>query len=198
MSAAAPVDPTELDQPRPRRSRSASAVKWVLLGVALALVISFLCLPGLPLYSYELKTIDSRFRFRADNIPAKHVVIVAIDERSLNDSRLGRWPWDRKWHADLIRRLTADNPWSIAFDVIFSEPSNPASDGQLAAAIAASRRVFLALHPADMRANKDTAQAAERFAVQPGMVTNQYLLPQFGGLVPPNCGSRYWLVTMPG
>ncbi|MEI6501801.1 MAG: adenylate/guanylate cyclase domain-containing protein [Armatimonadota bacterium] len=157
----------------------------MVLGAALALFVSFLCLPGMPLYSYELKTIDSRFRLRADNLPAKHVVIVAIDERSLNDSRLGRWPWDRARHAELIRVLTKENPCSIAFDVIFSEPSNPASDGQLAAAMATSRRVFLALHPAELPAGKDAEQAAERFAVQPGMVSNQQLLPQFGALIPP-------------
>lgn len=45
------------------------------------------------------------------------IVIIAIDENSL--SQLGRWPWSRKIHADLIQRLVQEKPRAIGFDVIF-------------------------------------------------------------------------------
>jgi CHASE2 domain-containing sensor protein len=47
------------------------------------------------------------------------VIIVAIDENSL--SQLGRWPWSRKTHADLIHRLKAEGATAIGLDIIFSE-----------------------------------------------------------------------------
>ena len=48
------------------------------------------------------------------------VIIVAVDEDSL--SRIGRWPWPRKVHADLINRLKQEGAAVIGLDIIFSEP----------------------------------------------------------------------------
>ena len=48
------------------------------------------------------------------------VVIVAVDEDSL--SRIGRWPWSRKIHADLINRLKQEGAAVVGLDIIFSEP----------------------------------------------------------------------------
>lgn len=48
------------------------------------------------------------------------VVIVAVDESSL--SRIGRWPWSRKIHADLINRLKQEGAAVVGLDIIFSEP----------------------------------------------------------------------------
>ena len=48
------------------------------------------------------------------------VIIVAVDEESL--SRIGRWPWSRKIHADLINRLKQEGAAVIGLDIIFSEP----------------------------------------------------------------------------
>ena len=48
------------------------------------------------------------------------VIIVAVDEDSL--SRIGRWPWSRKIHADLINRLKQEGAAVVGLDIIFSEP----------------------------------------------------------------------------
>lgn len=70
---------------------------------------------------------------------SEDVIIVAIDDYSL--SQLGRWPWPRSMHADLINRLNKTQPRAIGFDVIFSEPeaaqadSTPSGDQKLAAAL---------------------------------------------------------------
>ncbi len=71
------------------------------------------------------------------------IVIVAIDEKSL--SAIGKWPWDRRIHARLINQLTNENTKAIGLDVIFSEPDlkTPASDAQLADAIAQASNVVL-------------------------------------------------------
>lgn len=51
---------------------------------------------------------------------ANDIVIVAIDERSLR--ALGRWPWPREYHVELLRRLAKQNVAAVAIDVVFSEP----------------------------------------------------------------------------
>ncbi len=69
------------------------------------------------------------------------VAIVAIDDASL--SKIGRWPWPRTVHAQLIQKLTALGAKAIALDVNFPEPSNDSDDHALAAAIQASNNVVL-------------------------------------------------------
>lgn len=71
------------------------------------------------------------------------VIIVAVDESSL--SQLGRWPWPRKLHANLIRRLKAEGVSAIGLDVIFSEADqlNIGFDEDLAKAIAEANNVVL-------------------------------------------------------
>ncbi|MDO8962818.1 MAG: CHASE2 domain-containing protein [Methylophilus sp.] len=81
------------------------------------------------------------------------VVIVAVDQNSL--SEIGRWPWTRNIHAQLIQRISAESPAVIGFDVIFaeSEQGNPAADVALAAAMATSQRVVLPVLIEATRAN---------------------------------------------
>ncbi|MBI2373293.1 MAG: adenylate/guanylate cyclase domain-containing protein [Deltaproteobacteria bacterium] len=50
------------------------------------------------------------------------VAIVAIDDRSV--TRIGRMPWSRSIHAQLVDRLTELGAASIAFDVLFGEPES--------------------------------------------------------------------------
>ncbi|MEM8914986.1 MAG: CHASE2 domain-containing protein, partial [Pseudomonadota bacterium] len=58
------------------------------------------------------------------------VVIVAIDDASLD--RVGRWPWPRDRIADLVDRISAANPSVIALNFLLSDgASNPISDGDL-------------------------------------------------------------------
>ncbi len=91
--------------------------------------------------SLDLKLKDVRFRTRGSVEPDKRVVIVAIDEKSINE--LGRWPWDRKVIAKLIENLNSYGAKTIAFDIIFSEPSSPASDKALSDALQKNKNVIL-------------------------------------------------------
>ncbi|WP_457935946.1 EAL domain-containing protein [Mesorhizobium sp. 10J20-29] len=65
--------------------------------------------------------------------PTGGIVLVDIDAKSI--SGLGRWPWPRRIHADLIDRLSAAGASEIAFDVDFSAPSTPSEDKVLQAAL---------------------------------------------------------------
>ncbi|MNR78022.1 Alkaline phosphatase synthesis sensor protein PhoR [compost metagenome] len=88
-------------------------------------------------------------RFIYDNLvkatqrpaPAE-VVIVAIDEFSI--ASLGRWPWQRRTHAQLLDILTAANARAVGMDIIFSEPQFIADDDLLLAnSIAKNKRTIL-------------------------------------------------------
>lgn len=88
----------------------------------------------------DLKLKDVRFRARGNMVPDSRVVIVAIDSKSINE--LGRWPWDRKVIARLIEGLKAYGAKTVALDIVFSEPSNAASDAALARAFRKSGNVI--------------------------------------------------------
>jgi len=51
--------------------------------------------------------------------PDENIVIVAIDQHSLE--QLGRWPWPRHLHSELLEKLASFQPKVITFDIIFSE-----------------------------------------------------------------------------
>ncbi|WP_339547080.1 CHASE2 domain-containing protein [Pseudomonas sp. RA_35y_Pfl2_P32] len=72
------------------------------------------------------------------------ILIVTIDDYSLQ--QLGKWPWPRTLHADLLDRLTAAEPRGVLFDVIFSEPApSPDNDQRLAQALCRAGNVFIPL-----------------------------------------------------
>ena len=69
------------------------------VGVGTALV-------ALVLYSYgafealEQKSVDVRFQWRGSRPVNPDIVVVTVDEESIE--KLGRWPWTRSYHAELI------------------------------------------------------------------------------------------------
>ncbi|MBI3754921.1 MAG: adenylate/guanylate cyclase domain-containing protein [Deltaproteobacteria bacterium] len=92
----------------------------IAVGISIFFTAVYLISPSL-FELIELKTIDARFRSRPPIAPGKDVVIAVIDEKSLDE--LGRWPWPRTVIAKLIDELTAYGVKVIAFDIVFSEPS---------------------------------------------------------------------------
>ena len=58
------------------------------------------------------------------------IIIIAIDDFSL--AQLGRWPWRRSLHAELIDRLSQAHPRVIGMDVILSESERSPADGERA------------------------------------------------------------------
>lgn len=50
------------------------------------------------------------------------IVIIAIDNQSLN--QIGQWPWPRKVFADLILKLEKEKPLAVGLDVMFAEKSS--------------------------------------------------------------------------
>ncbi len=85
---------------------------------------------------------DRLLRLSKRAVP-QDVVIVAIDDASL--AALGRWPWRRELHAELLERLTQARVSAVGMDLILSE-SDPTGDPALARAMRGQGRVVLPLH----------------------------------------------------
>lgn len=88
---------------------------------------------------------------RQSEPPSNDILVVAIDEPSLQT--LGRWPWPREIHTQLIDQLNAAGVHSIVLDVLLVEPSRlPEEDRRLAEAMHRHGRTYLpmALLPESM------------------------------------------------
>src|SRR5271170_3213795 len=75
----------------------------------------------------ELSTVDTRFQLRqrlAKPAPDPRIVIVEIDQKA--QEVLGRWPFSRKYFADMLDILRADGAKTVGFDVTFSKPDESA------------------------------------------------------------------------
>jgi len=124
-------------------------------GLALALVLLALALVRTGwLNRWDLLFYDWHLS-AASRVPVGEIVIVAIDEESLH--RLGRWPWSRQVHAELVRKLAAAGAKAVALDLVFAEPdrADPAADLELAAALAEYGRVVLPVLNEQTRAGGD-------------------------------------------
>jgi len=71
------------------------------------------------------------------------IIIIDIDDESLE--QIGRWPWPRSIHAQLINQIDQESPRVIGLDIIFNEPdsNNPVADVLLARAMRKSGKVVL-------------------------------------------------------
>ena len=115
---------------------------WIFLGLGVLAAVIVLTLYKIRLPFIEgidEKASDARFKARGQLSPSSEVVIVAIDEKSIN--KLGRWPWPRTTMAKLINELT--HAKVVAFDVVFSEPETKQRDNSLGSAVRKAKNVVL-------------------------------------------------------
>ena len=81
------------------------------------------------------------------------ILVVAIDEKSL--AELGRWPWSRRTHANLVERLSAAGVRGTAMNILLSEPAlfDPEGDAMLSQALIRSGKVVLPVYAEAERLN---------------------------------------------
>jgi len=97
--------------------------------LASVIVLSItLILPNI-LSDWELKTFDYRMRARGKIITNPNIILIDIDDRSIKS--IGRYPWDRSYHAKMIEILTSHNAHTIAYDILFNQPSDKQNDDLL-------------------------------------------------------------------
>jgi signal transduction histidine kinase/CHASE2 domain-containing sensor protein len=114
--------------------------------------------------SLSAATTNMLFRRRGAELPPDDIIIVAIDDASLQ--QVGNWPWPRSVMAATLKRITGARPRAVGLDVIYAEASDPAEDQLLVEAIKGNGRVVL------------PAQLAEVEAAQPDLRgSSAWLLP---------------------
>ncbi len=91
--------------------------------------------------TFELSTLDLRFRTRPAQKSVDDIVIIEIAQDTLE--KIGQWPIDRKFHAALVDALTACGAKAVIFDILFSTKSSHESDVKLVESVAAAKNVYL-------------------------------------------------------
>ena len=116
---------------RTRRVRT-----WLLLAVAVLCAGAGLALQATDsLRRLDLSSVDARFDVRGDRATPQDVLIVGIDDKTLNTP--GHiFPYSRKFHAKVIRNLVKADAKVVAYDVQFSQESESiAADNALILAV---------------------------------------------------------------
>lgn len=103
-----------------RRSRVIAAIAGILAIIAIAEIYFFrLTLP------LENRLTDQLLRITAErSSPDPSILLVDIDEKSLAvlAELVGRWPWPRSIHAELVEAASEYEPAAIVFDILFTDP----------------------------------------------------------------------------
>jgi adenylate cyclase len=127
-------------------NRRARRLRTLLLVAAMVVVVggTFALERTNALQRLEYTSVNERFNVRGQEQPPSNVVIVAIDTKTFQDLNL-RWPFRRKYHAQVIRNLTKAGAKVIAYDVQFTEQDldHPGDDDKLIEAVRAQPRAVM-------------------------------------------------------
>jgi adenylate cyclase len=129
------------------------------MGLGVALLVSFLGLIWNLPQKVELSLYNQRMEALGKREPNKQIVIVDIDETSMD--RVGVWPWPRSIHAELLAKLHGWGAKVVGFDVYFLKQSNPQDDQALANEIKTSGNVVLASMFSDQFVEKTGDETTE-------------------------------------
>ncbi len=109
--------------------------------------------------SYELETLDFRFWLRPKIETTDKVAIIEIGDDTIK--KIGRFPFDRSYHALLIKALSEAGAKAIVFDIFFSEPHK--NDRELEDAMRVSGNVYLPFVLEIQSANRDHIPVASGY-----------------------------------
>jgi len=101
---------------------------------AMITIIVFAAVAGLHLLGVfnflEFKSYDMRVKFWADRMnaskPSDEILLIYLDQDSIDWAQKEKewgWPWPRQAYAEIVSYMNMNGANSLAFDVLFSEPS---------------------------------------------------------------------------
>jgi signal transduction histidine kinase len=138
-------------------------IEWLIIGIIASLLVFFANRwdGTLSLDNLFYDQLSSVSRPAAD----PNTLLINIDDYSL--AQVGKWPWPRDVHAQMIDKLQTLGPRSITLDVILSETSDPLADAALAKAMEGPSPVIMPMHfvaPGSDGRNYDIIPPAKPFA----------------------------------
>lgn len=103
--------------------------KHSILVIGLVFIVGLVVMVGGLLEPLERKSIDLRLRaWRQDTAPEVPIALILVDDASLDAlaPMVGRWPWPRQVHGQLIDFLALCGARAVVVDLLFSEIQNGA------------------------------------------------------------------------
>lgn len=110
-------------------------LRWLAVGMALLAWAMFALLTPIALGQADERAADLVWRLSAHSEPERRVVVVDIDDASLQ--RIGPWPWPRETQARLVDALREQGAALQLYDVVFAD-ARQGTEG-LAKALAATQ-----------------------------------------------------------
>ncbi len=86
------------------------------------------------------------------------IVLILVDEKSIE--KIGRWPWKRSIHAELLKKL-GNAPAVIGLDIAFSQPTTVEEDTALANQIQENAPVVLPIKAGVLHSEENAIIASE-------------------------------------
>jgi adenylate cyclase len=122
-------------------------------------------------------------------VPKSKIVIVEIDNVSLNHPELGRWPWTREKTEGLFSSILLEEPRVLGVDIIFSEASPELPKGVRGFLKQKQRQDLVDLYDVDQHLADYIRE--ERNKIVLGWMTEQPCVPRFDeicreGVMDPN------------
>src|SRR5882672_608188 len=131
---------------------------WLIALAVLALVCA-LRVSG-QLQPFEDSAADARARLFSHEVHSD-IVIVGIDAVSL--AELDQFPWPRRYHGALLKKLASAAPQRVFLDIDFSSQSNALDDAMLESALARPRDFAVVLPTfSQYRSGTDDALSVRR------------------------------------
>jgi adenylate cyclase len=131
-----------------RKRPGGRALIGLFVVAAAAAAIGLLARSGHILRRQELSTIDARFRIRGRQGVPRDVIVVGINDHTLETLKTD-WPLPRSKEGKVIRQLADDGAKVIAVDIQFTEPTTPAEDDALMHAVQTAGNVVLSTSETD-------------------------------------------------
>jgi CHASE2 domain-containing sensor protein len=130
----------------------------------------------------ELDTVDTRFEIRGDRKPPRDLVVVQVDDVTFQELDR-RWPFPRRLHGRAVRRIAADDPSVIAYDVQFTERTSEEDEFALLDAIdRADGKVVLATTEVNARGQTKILGGDAVLKLVHARPGNGVLIPDPGGV----------------
>jgi CHASE2 domain-containing sensor protein/predicted Ser/Thr protein kinase len=136
----------------------------------------------------EQQTIDARFQIRgAEPHRTAGLVLVSIDSTTFNYFRNhnlhAQWPFPRRYHARVIDELHRAGAKVIAFDVQFTEPTDPVDDDALIEAVGHAHNMVLSTTEVGTRGSTDVLGGEEVLREVDARAANTSVIPDSDGVI---------------
>lgn len=125
-----------------------NSLRVLSIAIILCSVYALWIAPLNPIQIANLKVIDAFFYLSSKFNPlpkaGQDIALIIVDDDSLREVNI-RWPWPRSMMAEIIRKVSANDPAAICVDFVFAGKSvNPEEDSALIDSLKGAKNVYAA------------------------------------------------------